>query len=807
MAQVTAVQLNPTPRGLEVILETAGTFAEVLTSSSENSLITDIPNAQLRLPGGRVFRQDNPTNTITAVTVTNLDAKTIRVTVTGKAGVPTAEVSQSPQALILSVAAPPAPGPQPTPTPTPPPATPAPEPPPAVPEQKPEPRTEEAPLELTVTAEREEEAGGYNVPDATTATKTDTPLRDIPQSIQVIPQQVLEDQQVTRIEDAVLNVSGVTPTVGYGGSSQNYTIRGFSPDFNFRNGFREDRSISFSDVANIERVEVLKGPASVLYGQLEPGGIVNYVTKKPLSDPYYAGEAIIGNYDFYRSSLDFSGPLNSDESLLYRLNLAYENADSFRDFVEDEIIFVAPALTYKITEDTTLALDFEYLNFDGTFDRGFLPESVFFEIPINRFLGEPSDSQRINTYRGSYLLEHRFNENLLLRNAFSAQVTNSERRNANLGSLEVDGRTLQRDYTAVDDRTLNYSLRTELVGKFNTGLVEHQVLSGLELARDSFNFFFERNPFTAIDIFNPVYGSPIPTSFDEVFDVKRNTDKLGIYLQDQVTLLPNLKLLIGGRFDSADFESESITNGGEPSTSGRQFEAFSPRAGIVYEPVEPISLYASYSRSFNPNIFALSFDGQILDPETATQYEVGVKGEFLDGRLSTTLAAYQIIKTNVATIDLDNPDFSIAVGEVKSRGVELDVIGEILPGWNLTASYAYTDAFVSEDNDLPVGDRLVNVPHNGASLWTTYEIQEGSLQGLGFGAGLFFVGDREATLPNTITIPSYLRTDASVFYQRDNWKVALNIKNLFDIKYYNSDGSNIYPSAPLTVLGSVSVEF
>ena len=179
----------------------------------------------------------------------------------------------------------------------------------------------------------------------------------------------------------------------------------------------------------------------------------------------------------------------------------------------------------------------------------------------------------------------------------------------------------------------------------------------------------------------------------------------------------------------------------------------------------------------------------------------------MDDRLSTTLAAYQITKTNVATPDPDNPDFSIAAGELKSRGIELDVTGEILPGWNIIASYAYTDAFVSEDNDLPVGDRLPNVPYNSASLWTTYEIQAGSLQGLGFGAGLFFYSDREAALPNTITLPSYLRTDVSVFYQRNNWKAGLNIKNLFDVESYSSDGSRIYPGEPLTVLGSVSVEF
>ena len=199
--------------------------------------------------------------------------------------------------------------------------------------------------------------------------------------------------------------------------------------------------------------------------------------------------------------------------------------------------------------------------------------------------------------------------------------------------------------------------------------------------------------------------------------------------------------------------------------------------------------------------------GELLEPTRGTQYEVGIKAELLDGRLSTTLAAYEITKSNVATTDPNDTDFSIAAGEVKSRGIELDIAGEIAPGWNIIASYGLNDAFVSKDNSIPEDDRLVNAPRNSASLWTTYEIQSGSLQGLGFGAGLSFIGDREAELPNTITIPSYVRTDATVFYRRDNWRAALNFKNLFDIKYYDSQGFLLYPGAPFTVLGSVSVQF
>ena len=199
--------------------------------------------------------------------------------------------------------------------------------------------------------------------------------------------------------------------------------------------------------------------------------------------------------------------------------------------------------------------------------------------------------------------------------------------------------------------------------------------------------------------------------------------------------------------------------------------------------------------------------GELLEPTRGTQIEAGVKAELLGGRLSTTLAAYEITKTNVSTTDPNDTDFFIAAGEVKSRGIELDIAGQIAPGWNIIASYGLNDAFVSKDNSIPVGDNLVNAPRHSASLWTTYEIASGDLQGLGVGAGLFFVGDREAELPNTITIPSYVRTDSTIFYRRDNYRAALNFKNLFDIKYYDSQGFLLYPGAPFTVLGSVSVEF
>jgi len=822
LAQVTSVQLKPTDRGLEVILETTGTFAEVLTSSSGQSLITDIPNAQLRLPGGQAFRQDNPTQNIAAVTVANLSPNQIRMTVTGKTTVPTAEVSQSPQGLILSLSTPSAPAEPPS-APATPSVTPAPAA-PTVPEQKapeapvPEAEIEETPaaqaedlepIELVVTAEREE---GYRVPDATTATKTETPLRDIPQSIQVIPREVIEDRQVVRFSELADNVSGVQPQSGYGGlSSAGYTVRGFDLGFEtFRNGFRDFGFTSPREVANVERVEILKGPASVLYGGgFGFSGLINTVTKKPLAEPLFNPSITIGSYNFYRPTLDIGGPLTNNGSLLYRFNAAYENAGSFRDFNESESFFVAPALTWNIGPRTSLTTEFEAQNYSYVFDRGFLPSKVFFDLPISRFLGEPGvNDAEFTSFSGTYNFEHEFSDDWKFRQGFNAisisgNETSVVTANFDAPFLEADGRTLPRQVSRSDESQQNYALQNEVIGNFTTGSIRHNVLFGVELARYRFAYDFFRASIDPIDIFDPIYGAE-PGPFEPSFAEEYGADNLGIYIQDLVELLPNLKVLAGVRFDSVDsFYRDTLANEFNFEQSNSDF---SPRIGIVYQPWESTSLYGSWSNSFSPQFFGRVRTGELPKPETGEQFEVGVKQEFFDKRLSATLAFYDLTRQNVLTPDPEDPNFSIQTGEQKSRGVELDVAGEILPGWNIIATYAYTDASVSEDESIPVGDRLFNVPRNSASVWTTYEIQNGGLQGLGFGVGLVFVGDREVQLPNTIELPSYVRADARISYRRANYEVGLNFKNLFNTTYYNTQGFFITPAAPFTVLGTVSVE-
>ncbi|MEH2465711.1 TonB-dependent siderophore receptor [Nostoc sp.] len=799
IVEVTQVKANPTNKGVEIILQTTkGQQLQLINRSSGNNFITDVPNAQLRLPSGDTFtfRSDKPIAGVSEITVSNFDANTIRVTVTGEVGKPIVELYDSAdEGIIFSVASSASATPSQQPQTQPPSQT-----------QPTQPLASgDEPIELVVTGEQD----GYNAPDSSTATRTDTPLQDIPQSIQVIPQEVIKDQQITRISDAARNVSGVSPIKGFSGSFDAYTIRGFTNYNLLRNGFKTSNYFSYG--ANVERVEVLKGPASVLYGQFEPGGVVNYVTKQPLNSPYYAAEFTAGSFSFYRGSVDFSGPLTDDKKLLYRLNVAYENSGSFRDFNDYDVFSVSPVITYKPSENTTLNFEYEYGKRRGGFDRGFPPNNpVLLTLPISRNLQEPYSFYNIDYNRGTLTLDHRFSESLQLRSAFSVQSSlyNTAYLNLYGGMFEADGRSLQRSPYSEDRdrRTEDYSWQTDLISKFNTGSIAHQLLLGLELTRntDVYTSFF--GDIASLDIFNPVYGAR-PTNVKLGYLENTKISTTGIYLQDQVTLLPNLKLLLGGRYDFVDYDS---LNGDSADTLTRfKFydTAFSPRVGIVYQPIEPISLYASYSRSFVPNNDRTA-SGEPLEPSRGTQYEVGIKSELFDRRLSATLAAYDITKTNIPTTDPNNTNFSIAVGEVKSRGIELDVAGEILPGWKMIASGYLNDAFVSEDNDLTLkGQRLVNSAYHGATLWTTYEIQKGDLQGLQFGAGIFFVGSRIANQSDPFTISSYVRTDAAISYKHDNWRAAVNLKNIFDVKYYDTNGYFVFPQAPLTVLGTISVEF
>jgi iron complex outermembrane receptor protein len=781
IVEITEIELVRTEEGIEILLVTeSGRLPVPVTETAGNTLIIEIPNAGLNLAGETSFESLDPIVGISAIEAVTLPEQTVRLEIIGTETAPMAETRSDEQGLQFKISA-----------------------------------TEEEAIELIVTAEAQD---NYFIPNASTATRTETPLRDIPQSIQVIPEEVIEDQRAIRLNEVLRNVSGVTAGNTRANDTETFTVRGFPDATILRDGIRQFTFGGLQETANLEQVEVLKGPASVVYGATEPGGVINVVTEKPLSEPFYEVEGIVGSYGFLEPRIDLSGPLNTEGTLLYRLNTLYREWDDFRNFDQDhERFFVAPVLAWSISDQTDLTLELEVLENTQPYDRGVVAvgEEVA-DIPFDRIFHEPDDFVEIDELRTGYRLEHEFNENWKFRNLFRYSNIDLFLRAAELDSVDEDLGVVNRSTRQFDIDEEAYDFQGNLVGEFNTGTVEHQLLLGFDFRRSSQDLDLKQAfapPLAPppISLFNPVYGFSLPNSEEipVLFDGQSQLEQWGFYLQDLVSFTDNFKLLLSGRYDIADQEAIiRPTDFFDASSPTQSDDAFSPRLGVVYQPTEQVSLYASFSRSFQPN--DITFGGNLPEPERGTQYEIGAKTEFFDGRLSATLALYDLTKTNVSVADPNNPGFSIALGEQQNQGIELDIVGEILPGWNIIASYSHIDAEVTEGfSGIPAGGRPANVAENTASFWTTYEIGQGNLQGLGFGIGWFFVGERFGDFGNTFTLDDYVRTDATIFYRQDNWNAALNFKNLFDIDYIESSIGRVQinPGEPFTVMGSFSVEF
>ena len=659
-----------------------------------------------------------------------------------------------------------------------------------------------------------DKGSSYQVPDATVGTRTNSRTQDIPQSIQVVPRQSWEDQGAINTIDALRSV-GVNQAFNSPTNGDVFTIRGFQTSNILRNGLKDysggNRS-GQSQLGNIEQIEVLRGPASVLYGQGDPGGTINFVTKQPLSEPYFATSMSFGSYNSYQPTLDISGPLNSDKTLLYRLNASYISTESFIDFFSSQRYLIAPVLTWQINKNTKLTFEAE-LRDQQQVPRTGLPAigtvlpNPNGRIPLSRNAEEPTDINNRRSVLFSYNFEHRFSDDWSLVNSFKVRSLSYRTNAANPGSLQPNDRLLNRTeqtYIGAPGVENEYALDNHVVGKFKTGSFQHELVTGFDLYRDISFFDQTQRAFSPLNLFNPVYGQPVGRLVSRQ-DQKTRNDQLGLYVQDIVTLAHDLKLVLGGR---GDFIENKVTNFLNASATQREpDQAFSPRVGLVYQPIQPVSLYASYSQSFSQNI-GTTFGGSLFKPSRGTQYEVGVKTDFFNSRLSSTLALYQLTLSNVLTPDPNNSTYNVQTGEQRSRGIELNVSGEILPGWNVIASYAYTDARVTKDNVAAIGNRLVNVPDNSASLWTTYTFSKGNLRGLGFGLGLFYFGEREGDLKNSFSVPSYLRPDAAVYYRIGRLSIALNLKNLSNVRYFTPRTINlVYPEDPFTVEGTVSWKF
>lgn len=685
-----------------------------------------------------------------------------------------------------------------------------------------------------------ERSTSYTAEDASSATRIQAPIHDTPRSVEVITRQVLDDQKVIRLEDAVRNVSGVfNGAAGNGQRSEDFTIRGFSSSLNtFKNGFRDDSEFgnrAMRDTANIERVEVVKGPPSYLYGRSDPGGIVNQVTKNPLKNPYYSAEMIFGNYDLYRPTIDIGGPLNDSKSLTYRFNGIYETANSYREGVHSERIFLAPTLGWEIGSRTTLRVEGEYLKSKAPIDRGIVAlGSGPAPISIRSFLGDPNRIDQIEQGKATLILLHDFNDKWRYRSGFRAAVNSEQYDSLESWVLDPGTGNLTLARFQLPQQTQSFYWQNEIHGKFNTGSLFHRLLVGVELGREVHTARNQKGDFAGlgsfINIFNTNDRLFVNTAMDNsnIFNSSKNTNGIiGIYAGDQIDILENLHLHAGGRFDIFEQKLENFAVPGvlDASQDSQTNTAFSPSVGLTYQPWKQVAVYVNYTKSFAPQTAgARAENGSLFDPERGQQYEAGVKFQTLDGRLRSSVAVFNINKKNVLTVDPSNRFFSIATGEQRSRGVEFDIAGKILPGWDVIANYAYIDATITQDNTFLVGSQLPGVPLNQGSVWTTYFFQEGIVKGFGAGVGMYAQSRRDGVNQCTnpadclqlFTMPGFVRMDAALYYRkpefftRTNLLAAINFTNLLDQRYFAGSGGVpeiLMPGAPLTVLGSIKLEF
>ncbi|MBT2370419.1 TonB-dependent siderophore receptor [Pseudomonas fluorescens] len=649
---------------------------------------------------------------------------------------------------------------------------------------------------------------GYHATRSASATRTDTSIHETPQSISVVSKDVVEDIGATRLQDALDYAGGVGRANNFGGQGlTTFTVRGFTTGEFYRNGFPINRGYpNMPDANTIERLEVLRGPATMLYGRGDPGGTFNVVSKQPLAEPTVTLGSQLDDQGMQRATLDTSGPLDEQGRLAYRLNVVGEGGGTFRDHVETERYGVTPVITWQASDDTTVIFEGDFMRNNHPLDRGLTryPNQKG-TASRDTFWGEKDIGKLHNDNNMAQLrFEHVLNDNWTLGGGFQWLDGTLQGNAIEANSLAADGRTLSRNFNYRKLEWTDKDTQLNLTGRFSTGGFDHTLLTGVEFEDYDYKSIIQRSSGTAgtyaIDIFNPVYGQPRPALTRTPTHDKENLKTYAAFVQDQVALTERLKVLAGVRMERFEHDYHTYVPGGKSWEASDN--AVTPRVGVIYDLTETVAVYADAARSFKPNTGA-SRQGGGFEPEKGKSYEVGVKWEALDRQLSVDAAIYQIEKKNVLTTDPEDSAFSVAAGQVRSRGLDLNVAGNITAQWRVIGGYAYVDAEVIKDNTLRVGSRLANIPRNSFSLLNVYEFQDGALKGLGLGAGGKYVAERVGQTSNTpFAMDAYTVVDLLSYY-KVNEKVRLNldVKNLFNRDYEEGAFGNVYayPGEPRTV--------
>ncbi|GGF21390.1 TonB-dependent receptor [Hymenobacter cavernae] len=698
---------------------------------------------------------------------------------------------------------------------------------------------------------------------------------DLPQSVVTVNQETLEQQQVLRLSDAIVNVSGIYVTSTTGGTQEELGSRGFAygSTNTFKNGVRFNNGV-MPEASSLESMEVLKGSAAILYGNVGPGGVLNLVTKKPRFERGGSVSFRTGSFGLVKPIVDVYGAVGQSEKVAYRLNGTYERADSYRDGVQSNRMYVNPSLLFKLTPKTNLVLEGDYLRDSRTPDFGIGAIDYNIIESRSRFLNVPGAKNATTQTSATATLTSRLNDTWQIRSVAGFQRYDNEQRSGSrpVGINNGTMPEIRRGTTVVSpahskaslygdmQRSLNrsktaenyYLAELDLTGNFRTGFLGHTLLVGADADQYNTNSLsYTAQAYDSINILDrsKELGAPAnrASGFDKLAYNQRtlgNTRRAGFYAQDLLSFSDKVKALVGLRWSYQETPSDvytyaKATDGTQTITvkqNRRYDDAFSPRLGLVYQPVKNTSLFASYSNSFSPQSnTSTDNQGNALPPSLIDQYEVGIKNDLFHGLLSANVTAYKIVNSNqVQTILVGAPNYNPNLpsaqelaGQVTSKGVEVDVQSKPYLGWTFIAGYSYNNTAYTKSNIYENGSRLRYNPAHTANLSLFYNFSNSFddntfLRGLTAGVTGYYVGDKVAGRnPRTfvngqpinasadtyklISIPNYMLFDASLGYSYERFSVRLKLANILDELSYNlHDDNSVNPIAPRNFSATLS---
>ena len=645
---------------------------------------------------------------------------------------------------------------------------------------------------------------------ANTATRTDTPLMETPISIQVVAEELLETQNAQKIADVVRNISGIQAIHSTGGVNEQYLIRGFlQSSAGFRNGIRIP--LLKYDLVNVDRVEVLKGPASMLYGPTDPSGIINIVTKKPQKETAYSFEQSIGMFDFYRSEASATGAIDDAGMFTYRLDAVWQQADSFRDVINSDRYAIPLALAFRPSEKTEINFSVDVQRDRMVYDRGqpAVGKSVA-DIPRSRSFNQNDLEDYKSTsidLNGSHIFDTGWK-------VAGGVFNNIQDRELNLiysGNVAANGTDITRTFYIGTEDVKTRTSWANVTGDVETGTIKHKLLFGTEYINTTYNTDVFNRDIDTVNIFTykNQYVDPAPFlgGTPEIFG-RHYTRSMGYYAQDQIKVNDQWQLHVGLRHDTIK-QNLRFGFAGPFDTFKRNDSKTSPRVGLLYQPAQWVSLYGNCAESFGGTF---NYEAEVLyKPEEARQCEAGVKMEVFDGRFNVNVAVFDLTKTNIPT---PNPvtNRTEAIGEGESKGLEIDMQGKITDKLRAIGSFALTDTEITKDGRGNEGNRLPYAPNYQYSVWLDYSLFGDQQLGLSVGGGLFGTGQRYGNAGNTYDDGKYTTVDLYTAYKflmhKTKVSAQLNVNNVFNEKFYylRSTSSNL-PSVPTSALATVRFDF